>query len=116
MRISDWSSDVCSSDLVFVGKADPAAGRGEAPPALPCIVEVFKIDAVIGRAVEDADRACVDRPAVGALRHPLALGDGPWAYRNRNPPTVRPALRDRDPILVVNRKHHPGALTGDVCT
>src|SRR3546814_653387 len=102
MRISDWSSDVCSSDL-------------EAPPALPCIVEVFKIDAVIGRAVEDADRACVDRPGVGVLRHPLARGERPWAYRNRTLATVHHALRDREHIVVVNRKADLEALTGAVC-
>src|SRR3546814_4592568 len=28
MRISDWSSDVCSSDLCFLRQAPEAAGRG----------------------------------------------------------------------------------------
>src|SRR3546814_6543932 len=27
MRISDWSSDVCSSDLAIAGKSAPVAGR-----------------------------------------------------------------------------------------
>src|SRR3546814_12124854 len=32
MRISDWSSDVCSSDLIHIGDERIAAGRvGEAP-------------------------------------------------------------------------------------
>src|SRR3546814_18425756 len=58
MRISDWSSDVCSSDLVFVGAAEAAsscslpcegrggpgrgafwisANRGHPLPASPCL-------------------------------------------------------------------------------
>src|SRR3546814_21031973 len=51
MRISDWSSDVCSSDLVILGQ-DPYHGAGQAhglcfsvqpgvrPP--PSLVNIFK--------------------------------------------------------------------------
>src|SRR3546814_8413744 len=40
MRISDWSSDVCSSDLMFVSNCAPKAGRPNpswlaCPPTMP---------------------------------------------------------------------------------
>src|SRR3546814_9893502 len=41
MRISDWSSDVCSSDLVFLsnGPGDPAATGEYAVPVIKALLE-----------------------------------------------------------------------------
>src|SRR3546814_16524465 len=37
MRISDWSSDVCSSDLICVGEDDPGLVRIGAALRVPCV-------------------------------------------------------------------------------
>src|SRR3546814_6296181 len=63
MRISDWSSDVCSSDLITPGPAHAVAveiGRGDAAAARieAAALEAFRIgrvEQVIGRGLE-ADR------------------------------------------------------------
>src|SRR3546814_12505152 len=60
MRISDWSSDVCSSDLVLLGSAkDLSATRRSAPdtdwqPSLACTRAVQQSS--IGRKASDAFR------------------------------------------------------------
>src|SRR3546814_6073193 len=51
MRISDWSSDVCSSDLMVGKRQDPATGQGDGNPAW----------------AGDQDKALGDR--IGAFRH-----------------------------------------------
>src|SRR3546814_15949120 len=38
MRISDWSSDVCSSDLLARTDDDPSADRGDAEAALDLLL------------------------------------------------------------------------------
>src|SRR3546814_1518068 len=58
MRISDWSSDVCSSDLIVPVDQD-AGGAGDGG----------QVDDMIGRAAggEQADRCVDDRLLVDAL-------------------------------------------------
>src|SRR3546814_10450156 len=63
MRISDWSSDVCSSDLLRMEVAGAGGGRGDAAPAAPRdrreasrehVVE-REVDGVRGPLVHDGD-------------------------------------------------------------
>src|SRR3546814_4914346 len=75
MRISDWSSDVCSSDLAFISRIPTAtssnwrrrgSGRTTAPPDRPAESAADPIRHLrrdlIGRLIErDADRIGVDR-------------------------------------------------------
>src|SRR3546814_18850300 len=58
MRISDWSSDVCSSDLLDAINPQLAA-RMTQP-----LVRWRKFDAGRGRAMTDALRRIVDRPTL----------------------------------------------------
>src|SRR3546814_21184371 len=37
MRISDWSSDVCSSDLLATGSGSPGTPTGQPSPAAPSV-------------------------------------------------------------------------------
>src|SRR3546814_1213289 len=66
MRISDWSSDVCSTDLVPVGEADAAMALG----ALDRLRRAGAVDAVIFLGQVDPDDA--DR-TVGAWRDALLV-------------------------------------------
>src|SRR3546814_13732796 len=76
MRISDWSSDVCSSDLAV----DAGEGRAE-----------FGLDRVQRRAVEQAFAAPGDLDIIARRRDMLDLvdgkmvGDRPVADRERAP-------------------------------
>src|SRR3546814_10491252 len=87
MRISDWSSDVCSSDLQYhvplllsgraIGISLPAAGPADPPTARPS--RGLPILCVRDRGpspVEPDDPRCVaqwDRPYGSPLRHRSAL-------------------------------------------
>src|SRR3546814_6891410 len=78
MRISDWSSDVCSSDLVVAGAAqrlgpdprtrDPVARRGEAH--IGKIVAVVGVEqrAVGNRAGERSEERRVGKECVSTCR------------------------------------------------
>src|SRR3546814_2350606 len=66
MRISDWSSDVCSSDLTSSNWRRRGSGRTTAPPDRPAESAADPIRHLrrdlIGRLIErDADRIGVDR-------------------------------------------------------
>src|SRR3546814_9512967 len=56
MRISDWSSDVCSSDLLCLGAIAAAFHRAPAPPAVRTGIEI---------------KPAASRP--GAATHPVQL-------------------------------------------
>src|SRR3546814_11498839 len=100
MRISDWSSDVCSSDLVDVDAG--GAGRFRA-------VQVAQVDAVVGRqrtrqlaARVVAERADERRARAGAraghgLVETLAAGPGGVAAAER---LARPRQHGRGPDVV----------------
>src|SRR3546814_20572821 len=102
MRISDWSSDVCSSDLqpypnhnggqlatgrdgyLYIGLGDGGSagdpdGNGQDPTTL--LGSILRIDPIAGRE---------DGPAYGIhAGNPFATGAGPapapWLYGVRNP-------------------------------
>src|SRR3546814_11968016 len=80
MRISDWSSDVCSSDLTVLwdpsAKATaPATIEVRLPTATPAHNVAQDMDLVI--AFEDEHLIVVDKPA-GMVVHPAAGNlDGP---------------------------------------
>src|SRR3546814_1087563 len=69
MRISDWSSDVCSSDLVVAGERDHLAAAFAVQR-----VERRGLQSVVGRR---AHRSSGDGRVVGAIRP-----------RNRRPPPL----------------------------
>src|SRR3546814_3129217 len=54
MRISDWSSDVCSSDLLAFGRARRRRGHERLPP--PLIVRHHLVDLVTELVEVDAAR------------------------------------------------------------
>src|SRR3546814_2293306 len=105
MRISDWSSDVCSSDLGFSGLA-PVPAQCAEPPA------PWRLRGEVGallRRSEHPDRAC------SATRLPLSRGSRPGPLAGPNPawphatpiPGGRPAAELR---LAASEQH--GALEG----
>src|SRR3546814_12826436 len=78
MRISDWSSDVCSSDLLAVRGARPdILGKGARPVAVITRGEKFRAGGERTAVVEFQRRAA----------HPFVLAD----------PLRRPAGQDRGP-------------------
>src|SRR3546814_8131913 len=58
MRISDWSSDVCSSDLLAGGRQDPLAGfvmlADDARPAAAVEAEVEVVEQLLHLAFDEA--------------------------------------------------------------
>src|SRR3546814_7290497 len=84
MRISDWSSDVCSSDLRFRG----VAGEGRFPPRRPQRVD----------RGERADRTgCVREESVQPIWHieraVCVCRVGRAAAHDRGEPALQPGLR-----------------------
>src|SRR3546814_1297479 len=70
MRISDWSSDVCSSDLEFVGRDRAVAQRLEAVLHAGIVQRATRV-AGLRIAAEDVDVAVLD-PAAHTVR--IGLG------------------------------------------
>src|SRR3546814_19317117 len=87
MRISDWSSDVCSSDLVVeLGDVDERAGGAELIQAQGLgggLVEAEVGQARVGQAAQvvahGADRVALCHPVVDRRLGILALGQLPAA-------------------------------------
>src|SRR3546814_2917118 len=63
MRISDWSSDVCSSDLT---QGRPAQPRGAAPRSAPALGQL-RLDRPGRRLPGQADQGQARRAAVAAV-------------------------------------------------
>src|SRR3546814_13408694 len=111
MRISDWSSDVCSSDLALVAteivEDDDIAGlEGGEQELLDISLEFLAVD----RTVEEAGRldAVVAQSSQDAERAPLAvrgLADQPLAPPTsppkRGPVGFCPMLLDENPAIGV---------------
>src|SRR3546814_10246069 len=86
MRISDWSSDVCSSDLAGIsGRGPKPAGEGRREPARELTraqrhrVQLREIDKPPGEAMMQDDPIAVYRIAGGG--HGLVHGRGPCDER-----------------------------------
>src|SRR3546814_10692332 len=81
MRISDWSSDVCSSDLLLVSVVIPFHTQRETNGYLRRALESIErqtIDGVQVIAVRDEERQ-----GAAATRHAgLMLVDTPWVARS----------------------------------
>src|SRR3546814_10421224 len=95
MRISDWSSDVCSSDLVCVQRSAEAISARRKPPesSLGCLPDCRLPGS--RRRIDRVSPGIVDR-APGAARRPAAL-----------PGASGQGLRDRHPA-----RRHPGGVRG----
>src|SRR3546814_10658836 len=99
MRISDWSSDVCSSDLIgaeravfqpCLGSAPDIAGQGRANPTAAFLSAAMMLDwlaerhgepkaAAAARLIEDA----VDRAYAGGGLRPCEFGGPDGTDRKR---------------------------------
>src|SRR3546814_8401446 len=91
MRISDWSSDVCSSDLLVVSGAERALLADDAPAAR---VEVLSnLHHVAGPGAPFAQRR--DLVFVGGFRHPPNVDAVRWFAE-----AVFPQVRARLPGIV----------------
>src|SRR3546814_8887131 len=98
MRISDWSADVCSSDLSKTGPAAPHTTPGVGN----CALEASLIHACV-RQGEPSHVRCkaafatgVGTPAVPHLRHPARLhGRRMWPGTPRRAATRRADSRNR---------------------
>src|SRR3546814_5081225 len=72
MRISDWSSDVCSSDLLGIVLADP--GSGEGPDDAPAF-EVGQNDrAVLAQRYQNLTRPTLWNAGHGLVQHIGRIG------------------------------------------
>src|SRR3546814_13720844 len=82
MRISDWSSDVCSSDLIDQKEAQPRLARGAAGAA--------------GRDHEQIGAVAVQDHALGAGKVPDTAGlDGARLHRGALIAPLRLAMSER---------------------
>src|SRR3546814_19514498 len=107
MRISDWSSDVCSSDLIMcVPQVIGAGNHGEDAAVADDTADrnAAEADAVI--AALAPDQACPRAPTDRTLIGPTALHRGIHRFRIRpgveNP--IDPTRRDLDqPIAEAHR-------------
>src|SRR3546814_3460131 len=84
MRISDWSSDVCSSDLNDIEKAEPSATRAEA-----CATLFLLVAPMVPHLAEEAWAVLPD-----ARRTTDLVADAAW-------PAVNPALLADDEVTIV---------------
>src|SRR3546814_17734631 len=77
MRISDWSSDVCSSDLVILGLAGIAATRRDRDVAAIALVEGAGVLPHVGEHLDDAVLMIADRRArrIGQVRRIVEVAD-----------------------------------------
>src|SRR3546814_19427766 len=77
MRISDWSSDVCSSDLVILGLAGIAATRRDRDVAAIALVEGAGVLPHVGEHLDDAVLMMADRRArrIGQVRRVVEVAD-----------------------------------------
>src|SRR3546814_8212741 len=80
MRISDWSSDVCSSDLARRNSAWPASRGAMWRRSPPSWLPDRRQEARSTRGNKDDDRDQALRPA-GTLRQRLAVGALPLQLR-----------------------------------
>src|SRR3546814_17152866 len=97
MRISDWSSDVCSSDLF-----------GEIIRAPD---EVLEMDGM-PRGLHVLDHAGIERCRILLDIHPVALrqgGPGVMPYEHNQISMIGPLVPDRDELRLHTRKHRPRA-------
>src|SRR3546814_15475812 len=83
MRISDWSSDVCSSDLIVIGHGqrqvrtpDPAPGRAQD-------FERLRTGDFMPAVAIDIDQAGAVLATIYDMRVPDLLVQGAWSCANR---------------------------------
>src|SRR3546814_18754178 len=92
MRISDWSSDVCSSDLGFRGC--PRSVQTEKRPASGRALIMFTLFRLV-RIIFVALRYRLDELVLSSIKHPLAHGllyTVRLARRPKTPPAGRLCL------------------------
>src|SRR3546814_17357765 len=71
MRISDWSSDVCSSDLTAPPPTPPASGRGELEPAETALLAALDTAEPAAAAAVADERFTAAMSALASLRVPI---------------------------------------------
>src|SRR3546814_5025308 len=71
MRISDWSSDVCSSDLTAPPPTPPASGRGELEPAETALLAALDTAEPAAAAAVADERFTDAMSALASLRVPI---------------------------------------------
>src|SRR3546814_8603853 len=75
LRISDWSSDVCSSDLRRPGSSSRGGGVDGVPEFAHDLLDVAVLDCVGRRQNHMVAAAAVDRPA-HRIGHPIGSASG----------------------------------------
>src|SRR3546814_12063342 len=92
MRISDWSSDVCSSDLAYVGKVFQAVGGQQISYSQPRRTTVNGLEAAVSTARANTQSGPVD-VTVTAYRW---SGDPAFHFL-----TVTPASKGAGPLTAM---------------
>src|SRR3546814_8155502 len=107
MRISDWSSDVCSSDLLVAGKGKGPVGNGEQAILRGVILREIRLqplDEIFHLAVADREE---QRIAVGEI----AIDDAGCIARMARDPAQRQRLgRPRQQQLATRSEEHTSEL------
>src|SRR3546814_16900447 len=108
MRISDWSSDVCSSDLPLKGRGGSSLARPLNPSAMRMRAGEQARRFAVGPMADD--QFVMMHGAVGLQRDPRerSVGGGPRArglHGGRDPHLLIPG-----PILPDDRVHQPARL------
>src|SRR3546814_10295754 len=102
MRISDWSSDVCSSDLEAVQQGRMAVGNDRAET--PLLHQPEQGEIAVGRDARPERQPALGQPCIEdtAVLHPL------MQQAKRQPGKIGPIERLRDGDAV-HRAYQPGA-------
>src|SRR3546814_5545086 len=90
MRISDWSSDVCSSDLGAEARRNALAGRRQ------CLA--IGQEKAVEQRQRDANRNAVDDAAQHLATGHVVHEHSPWATRTSKIDTVFFAIGDREEV------------------
>src|SRR3546814_691637 len=93
MRISDWSSDVCSSDLVKRARSGAHRGAGAKASYGPSGQALAESHIVRGNRTTAATNSC---------RHPRACPEGPFCRG------TEPLQRGQEPVAGMDCRDKPG--------
>src|SRR3546814_16410016 len=110
MRISDWSSDVCSSDLRFLDQ--DLVHRRQLEAALGDLLELFLVVGDAAAAAADDKMGALDLALDKMASQMRKAADRRRVHRGRHTPvSVGEAMADADPTLVTDSSDDGEAIT-----
>src|SRR3546814_16919421 len=118
MRISDWSSDVCSSDLAALGEAGrvrrslSSDERARFDAAAPRVFEVFGALSAAWRALRVGEALVLEWPTLERYRYLLPSDRGYHSPTGSVPSSHRPSVRSSEERRVGKEVVRPCSTLG----